>query len=68
LFIIQLSALINTDEVKLLQVDQVHVLMNSMADGRKIDAIKAHRSLTGDGLKESKDAVDAVMNYVAPAY
>ena len=29
--------------------------------GQKINAIKHHRMLTGDGLKESKDAVEARM-------
>jgi ribosomal protein L7/L12 len=34
-------------------------LMSAIANGRKIDAIKAYRLLTGYGLKESKDAVEA---------
>jgi len=29
--------------------------------GRKLDAIKLWRQRTGDGLKEAKDAVDALM-------
>jgi ribosomal protein L7/L12 len=42
-------------------VSDVTTLMDSLANGRLIDAIKAHRSLTGWGLKESKDAVDRIM-------
>ena len=30
------------------------------AAGRKIEAIKIHREITGLGLKESKDAIDAM--------
>ena len=33
-------------------------LMKAILDQRKIDAIRAHRALTGFGLKESKDAVE----------
>jgi ribosomal protein L7/L12 len=40
-------------------------LLRAMADGRKIEAIKAYRTLTGYGLKESKDAVEAVMSQFA---
>jgi ribosomal protein L7/L12 len=46
-------------------VSEVHDLMSAMANGRLIDAIKAHRSLTGSGLKESKEAVERVMHGVA---
>jgi ribosomal protein L7/L12 len=41
---------------------EVHDLMSAMANGRMIDAIRAHRSLTGCGLKESKEAVERVMH------
>lgn len=34
-------------------------MLKSIADNRKIDAIKAYRHLTGLGLKESKDAIEA---------
>ena len=37
-------------------------MMSGMATGRKIEAIKFCRSLTGYGLKEAKDMVEAVMN------
>lgn len=43
-------------------VGEVFTLMSSMASSRKIDAIKAYRNLTGAGLKESKDAVESVMD------
>lgn len=41
---------------------QVHELLGFMVNDRKIDAIRTHRALTGYGLKESKDAVERVMN------
>lgn len=43
------------------QVDPavVNELLRAVRDGEKIPAIKAHRTLTGWGLKESKDAVEA---------
>jgi ribosomal protein L7/L12 len=34
-------------------------LLWAIKDGRKIEAIKCHRMLTGYGLKESKDAIEA---------
>ncbi|HLL28524.1 MAG TPA: hypothetical protein VKT73_12850 [Xanthobacteraceae bacterium] len=37
-------------------------LIGCMAERRKIDAIKIYRSLTGDGLKESKDKIETVMS------
>ena len=37
--------------------DQVHAAVFA---GRKIAAIKAYREATGEGLKESKDAVEAL--------
>lgn len=39
---------------------EVGILMNNLNGGSLIEAIKAHRALTGYGLKESKDAVEAV--------
>lgn len=38
-------------------------LLSAMRNGRKIDAIKEYRSITGAGLKESKDAVEMNWNY-----
>lgn len=42
--------------------DNIHELIGYMAEGRKIEAIKCHRFLTGYGLKESKDAIESVMS------
>ena len=42
----------------------VRDLLNFLASNRKIEAIKAHRTLTGDGLKESKDAVERIMDQI----
>ena len=39
----------------------VRDLLDAIANRRLIDAIRAHRSLTGIGLKESKDAIEAFM-------
>lgn len=36
-------------------------LLRALRDERKIDAIKAYRVITGQGLKESKDAVEAFL-------
>ena len=36
----------------------VNELLRAMAMNEKISAIKAYRTLTGEGLKESKDAVE----------
>jgi ribosomal protein L7/L12 len=35
-------------------------LVNLLADGKKIEAIKIYRQRTGVGLKEAKDAVEAL--------
>lgn len=43
-------------------------LITALANDRKIEAIKAFRCLTGDGLKESKDAVELVMNKMKPEH
>jgi len=42
-------------------------LIDAMKTGRKIEAIKQLRSLTGCGLKEAKDVVEAVMYAFVPA-
>lgn len=34
------------------------MLMKAIHEGRKIEAIKAYRNMTGCGLKEAKDAVE----------
>ena len=41
-------------------------LMENMGADRKIEAIKAYRALTGHGLKESKDAVERIMDRLRP--
>jgi ribosomal protein L7/L12 len=41
----------------------VDELLQCMKLGKKIDAIKQYRALTGQGLKESKDAVEAFWTY-----
>jgi ribosomal protein L7/L12 len=43
----------------------VRALLTAIAEGRKIEAIKEFRTLTGDGLKESLAAVDAVYRAAA---
>lgn len=43
-------------------------LMVAVRDNAKIPAIKAVRSLTGYGLKESKDLVESVMGAYVPTY
>lgn len=40
-------------------------LFDAMIEGKKIDAIREHRSLTGMGLKESKDEVERLMGMFA---
>lgn len=42
-------------------------LFNFIIQGEKISAIKEHRSLTGMGLKESKDEVERLMGTKFPA-
>lgn len=43
----------------------VVALLEHMASGRKIDAVKLYRQMTGYGLKESKDAIERVTNQFA---
>lgn len=43
--------------------DIVDRLLAAMRNGQKINAIKEYRSLTGLGLKESKDAVELYWTY-----
>lgn len=44
---------------------QVVELFSHMLCQRKIEAIRQYRALTGYGIKESKDAVEAVMSRFA---
>ena len=46
-------------------VDDVIAMVAFMADGKKLEGIKLYRKLTSYGLKESKDAIEAVMNRFA---
>ena len=48
------------EEVKSNFVD-LNPLFSAMSEGRKIEAIKEYRTLTGVFLKDSKDAVESVM-------
>lgn len=50
------------------QINQISVIsmFDHMLAGRKIDAIKEHRSLTGMGLKESKDEIERIMFRLIP--
>ena len=40
-------------------------LFNAICNNKKIEAIKEYRTLTGFGLKESKDEIERLMNYIA---
>jgi hypothetical protein len=42
----------------------MQTVIDAIQDGRYIDAIKAFRTLYGTGLKESKDAVDALRDVI----
>ena len=41
---------------------KAHTMLTLMAEGQRIDAIRLHRELTGRGLKDSKDVIEAAMN------
>ncbi len=47
-------------------VDVDTAIQNAIRAGQKIEAIKLYREKTGLGLKEAKDAIDAMMNRTAP--
>lgn len=53
------------DAPKPIDTRDIHNLMKAVAGNRKIEAIKAYRSLTGFGLVQSKDAVEAAFGTVA---
>jgi ribosomal protein L7/L12 len=40
--------------------DKVDRISNALLAGRKIEAIKAYQEMTGMGLRESKEAIDAM--------
>ena len=64
-----LKELDNIIDIKAPTVDinDVNSLLDAMQAGRKIDAIKAYRQLTGQGIKESKDAVEKYWRPIEPA-
>jgi hypothetical protein len=41
--------------------EQVQQIIDALASGRKIEAIKIYRQATGKGLKEANDFLDAVI-------
>jgi ribosomal protein L7/L12 len=43
---------------------QVTEMFTAIISNRKIEAIKMHRKITGMGLKESKDAIEALLGAV----
>lgn len=45
-------------QVGLVSSEKLNFLMGSIRINNKIEAIKAYRAMTGQGLKESKDAVE----------
>lgn len=51
-----------TPSVSYPTVGEVRSLIEYMASDRKIEAIKMYRNLTGDGLVESKKAIESVIN------
>lgn len=46
----------------------VNAMLEAIKLGRKIEAIKMHRTLTGFGLKESKDVIELHWPHVQPVY
>jgi len=48
--------------------DQISVLSEMLFAGRKIEAIKQYRELTGLGLKESKDGVEELESSLRRQY
>lgn len=59
--IAQLNELTSHPETVPVDSRMVQTMIEAMASGKLIEAIKAHRSLTGFGLRESKEAIDSVM-------
>jgi ribosomal protein L7/L12 len=45
-------------------VTNVNYLLDSLANNKKIDAIKAYRALTGSPLKDSKEIIEKVYNSI----
>lgn len=49
--------------LQLINPEILHQLMEAMQDGQKIEATYAYRSLTGYGIKESKDIIEKYWTY-----
>lgn len=60
---LRIKELIEPNAVQPLAVPKVNLqpMFEAMCNGRKIEAIKAYRELTGEGLKEAKDAIESIM-------
>lgn len=41
-------------------------MLNMIREGKKINAIKLHREVTGYGLKDSKDEVERISAFIIP--
>ena len=41
--------------------EQIEQIGNALASGRKIEAIKIYRDATGEGLKDAKEFIDALI-------
>lgn len=64
----KLDAIITFLKIDVTQLDELSDEAKRLADeGKKIDAIKAHRAQTGVGLQEAKDDVEAYMEGKPPA-
>jgi ribosomal protein L7/L12 len=57
----RLDRMVNTRGNGTITGNDVRYMLEAMARGNKIEAIKKHREMTGYGLKESKDAIEAAM-------
>lgn len=54
--------------LKPLSEEATHSLTNALLEGRKIEAIKLYRELTGEGLKESKEAIEQIESSLRAKY
>jgi len=61
----ELAQLLEVNLPAVLKLDRFSDIRDLMRSGRKIEAIKRYRELTGAGLKEAKDAVEAP-DFLAP--
>jgi ribosomal protein L7/L12 len=49
-------------------VTNVNYLLDSLANNKKIEAIKAHRALTGSPLKDSKEVIEKLYESIFREY